>query len=215
MDEEQISFYQATCELAEIEIEIESVALTEPHRVAEHLDLAERHYHKVQATRRDRYESDNVEAVITCVFGLAIVAYLRATLLDLPPERKIELLVRAERDALESAQRWAARHNGRHEGANIGRSLRLALKALAARMEVIRTSAVRPPTPPNEPNQPNQPSSDSSFVSNRRLMCPPSSDQCRADRSAAARASARVQRASRRSWCSTVLRPPRSVENLR
>lgn len=205
MDEERMSFYQATCELAELENE--AVAFAEPHRAAEHLDLAERHYREIQATRRDRYGADNVEAVITCVFGLAIVAYLRATLLDLPPERKIELLVQAERDALESAQRWAARRDGRYEGANIGRSLRLALKALAARMEVIRTESITAP--------PDQPSSDSSFVSNRRVMCPPSSDQCRADRSAAARASARVHRASSRSWCSTVLRPPRSVENLR
>jgi len=205
MDEKQVSFYQATCELAELEVE--SAALAESRRVTEHLDLAERHYREIHAARRDRYGSDDVEDVITCVFGLAIVAYLRATLLDLPPERRIELLVAAERGAQESAQRWAARHDGRYAGANIGRSLRLALKALAARMEVARTESL--------PMPPDQPSSDSSFVSNRRVMWPPSSDQCRAERSAAARASAWTHRASRRSWCSTVLRPPRRVENLR
>lgn len=126
-------------------LEIVRASLEERHQAAGHLDEAERHYREVYAARLARYGNDKFEDVITCVLGFATVGYFRATLLELPPERKIELLVRAEQDALESAQARADAYDGPLEGSNTVKSLRVAIKALAARMELDRPGAVTAP----------------------------------------------------------------------
>jgi hypothetical protein len=107
-----------------------------PKAAAGHLTEAGRHYTEILATRRGRYRTDEMEEVVCCVNGEALVAYYRAVLLDGTWRDKIELLRLATGRAGEAAairQRLA----GTIDDGNTAKSLALLAKIALARLAVL------------------------------------------------------------------------------
>jgi hypothetical protein len=106
-----------------------------------HLDEAEWHYSGILDTRRRRYRTDELEEVVCCINGQALVAYYRATLLDGTRNEKTAWLRLATERAAEAAairQRLA----GPHDDANTSKSLALLAKVAMARLKVLEHAGV-------------------------------------------------------------------------
>lgn len=119
-------------------LEIQLAQVDDPERASSHLDNAWRHYEEVHRVRSLRYRKEEVEDVVTCVNGLALVDYYRATLLDLDDAAK----VRALRSATERAVRAIdvrARLQGDFDGPDAAKSMALATKILLARLATNRS----------------------------------------------------------------------------
>jgi hypothetical protein len=109
---------------------------------AHHLDEADRHYAQILQTRRDRYHTDDMEEVVCCINGQAIVAYYRAMLLDLPLTVRSELL-RLATDRAHEATLIRQGLTAELDDTNTAKSVALAAKIALARLRVTEAAGVR------------------------------------------------------------------------
>jgi AAA domain len=113
-----------------------------PEAAAEHLDEAETHYAQVLKVRETRYKTRELEEVVCCIFGAALVAYYRTVLLPGTLDHKTRLLRQAEQGVSESA---AIRQHlaGARDDEATSKSLALAAKIALARLHVIKLAGGR------------------------------------------------------------------------
>lgn len=120
-------------------LEIRLAQRDHPSTIAAHLEEAWRHYTEVLDTRRRRYRTVELEEVVCCIHGHAIVLYYQAILLPGNWADKTALLrTAAERvdEAVEIRQRLA----GSADDLNTAKSLVLQAKITLARLAVIEAA---------------------------------------------------------------------------
>jgi hypothetical protein len=109
---------------------------------ARHLDEADRHYTEILQTRRTRYRTDEMEEVVCCINGQAIVAYYRAMLLELPLTARAAHL-RLAADSAHEATLIRQRLTGNVDDINTAKSVALAAKIALARLRVAQAAGIK------------------------------------------------------------------------
>ena len=123
-------------------LEVRLAQRDKPANAADHLREAYTHYDEVLAARRRRYRTDDLEDVVACVNGLAIVDYCQAYLLTGTWRSKTALLRAAHRRAGEAVD-IRERLAGTTDDVNISKSLALQAKITLARLAVIEAAGKR------------------------------------------------------------------------
>jgi len=120
-------------------LEIRLAQRDHPSNIAAHLEEAWRHYTEVLDTRRRRYRTVELEEIVCCIHGQAIVLYYQAVLLPGNwADRTALLRAGAERvdEAVEIRQRLA----GSADDLNTAKSLVLQAKITLTRLAVIEAA---------------------------------------------------------------------------
>ena len=123
-------------------LEVRLAQRDNPANAGGHLDQALRHYTEVLEARRKRYRTDDLEEVICCVNGQAIVHYYRAVFLPGTWQARIDQLRSAAALADEAAtvrQRLA----GPVDDQNTAKSVTLQAKIALMRLAAIEAAGVR------------------------------------------------------------------------
>ncbi len=123
-------------------LEVRLAQRDDPAAAAEHLDEAWRHYTMILDERRRRYRTDELEEVVSCIHGQAVVSYYRATLLQGTWAEKTALLrLAAERAAEAVAIRQQLA--GPADDLNTAKSLAIQAKIALARLAVTEAAGIR------------------------------------------------------------------------
>ena len=123
-------------------LEVRLAQRDDPANAARHLDQAWRHYTGILEARRRRYRTDELEEVVCCINGQAIVAYYQAVLIPGTWAEKTALLRKASERAGEAVairQRLA----GPADDLNTSKSLNLQAKIALARLAVTEAAGTR------------------------------------------------------------------------
>jgi hypothetical protein len=131
-------------------LEIRLAQVDDEMSAADHLDRALRHYKEVYRIRFERYRTEELEEVVCCVNGYALVEYYRAILLAAPDAQRLQCLRRAGdyvADAVRIRQQIGLSAEGEHsrpgtdstdskDSRDTAKSLELAAKITLARLDL-------------------------------------------------------------------------------
>ncbi|MFC1431029.1 hypothetical protein ACEZDB_10235 [Streptacidiphilus sp. N1-3] len=118
---------------------------------AEHLAQARRYYSEVLRIRERRYRTRELEEVVCCVHGLALVGFYSALLLEVPTGERVRLLREAAEHAAEAERirRVLGARAESEDSTDTVKSLNLATKITLLRLDV--QQGMKPPAPTTAP----------------------------------------------------------------